>query len=78
MSTLAIVAARPPAAWGARVARAVPRLVEFALVVAAIAWLWPLFARVAQLDPGRDQRFLDRGIAVAGLPASVLPAMCRR
>ena len=76
MSTLAVVAARSPAAWGARVARAVPRLVEFALVVAAIAWLWPLFARVAQLDPGRDQRFLHRGIAVAGLPAVVLPATC--
>jgi cell division protein FtsW (lipid II flippase) len=76
LSTLAIVAARPPAAWGARVARAVPWLVEFALVVAAIAWLWPLFARVAQLDPGRDQRFLDRGLAVAGLPAVVLPATC--
>ena len=76
MSTLASVAARPPAAWGAGVARAMPWLVEFALVVAAIAWLWPLFARVAQLDPGRDQRFLDRGIAVSGLPPPVLPAMC--
>ncbi len=76
MSTLVSVAPPPPSAWGARIARAVPSLVECALVVAAIAWLWPLFARIAELDPGRDQRFLDRGIAVVGLPAPVLPATC--
>ncbi|HEY2187436.1 MAG TPA: hypothetical protein VGH48_02620, partial [Caldimonas sp.] len=42
----------------------------------AIAWLWPLFARIATLDPGRDSRFLDRGIAVAGLPEPVLAQTC--
>ena len=63
----------PPFARGART---VPALVELALVAAAIAWLFPLFARIAPLDPGRDQRFLDRGIAVVGLPDPVLPATC--
>ena len=53
-----------------------PALVELLLVVVAIAALWPLFDRIAPLASGRDQRFLDRGIAVAGLPAAVLPAMC--
>ena len=57
-----------------RLARWLPALVELALVGAAIAWLLPLFARIAPLDPGRDQRFLDRGLAVAGLPDPVVPA----
>jgi len=65
-----------PAPFLARLARRVPALVELALVAAAIAWLVPLFARIAPLDPGRDQRFLDRGIAVVGLPEPVLPATC--
>jgi len=65
-----------PAPFLARLARLVPALVELALVAAAIAWLVPLFARIAPLDPGRDQRFLDRGIAVVGLPDPVLPATC--
>ncbi|MEO8312530.1 MAG: hypothetical protein ABI520_15270, partial [Caldimonas sp.] len=67
--------ARPPASatpW----ARSVPALVELLLVAAAIAALWPQFERLAQLGAGRDQRFLDRGIAVAGLPDVVLPALC--
>jgi hypothetical protein len=51
-------------------------LVELLLVVAAIAALLPLFDRIVPLGSGRDQRFLDRGLAVAGLPAAVLPAMC--
>jgi len=65
-----------PAPFLARLARRVPALVELALVAAAIAWLVPLFARIAPLEPGRDQRFLDRGIAVVGLPEPVLPATC--
>jgi cell division protein FtsW (lipid II flippase) len=65
-----------PAPFLARLARLVPALVELALVAAAIAWLVPLFARIAPLDPGRDQRFLDRGLAVVGLPEAVLPATC--
>jgi cell division protein FtsW (lipid II flippase) len=59
-----------------RIARWTASLVELALVAAAIVWLWPLFARVALLDPGRDQRFLDRGIAVVGLPGPVLAPTC--
>ena len=55
----------------------VPALVELMLVVAAIAVLWPFFEQVAQLGgAGRDQRFLDRGIAVAGLPDAIVPAAC--
>src|SRR5689334_13382603 len=73
---LASTAPRLSAPPLARLARGVPALVELALVAAAIAWLLPLFARIAPLDPGRDQRFLDRGIAVVGLPQPVLPATC--
>jgi len=72
----ASAALRSPAPPLVRLARRLPALVELALVGAAIAWLVPLFARIAPLDPGRDQRFLDRGIAVAGLPDPVLPATC--
>ena len=46
------------------------------LVVAVILALWPLFERLAPLAAGRDQRFLDRGIAVAALPDPVLPSLC--
>ena len=72
-SAAAVRSPTPPLAW---FARRVPALVELALVAAAIAWLFPLFARIAPLDPGRDQRFLDRGLAVVGLPEPVLPATC--
>ena len=37
-----------------------------------------MFERIAPLDPGRDQRFLDRGIAVVGLPEPVLAQTVRR
>src|SRR5215211_1602276 len=67
---------RPIPAPAARWARNVPALVELLLVAAVIVALWPYFERVAQLGAGRDQRFLDRGIAVAGLPDLVLPTMC--
>jgi cell division protein FtsW (lipid II flippase) len=73
---LASSATPPLALPGARLGRWLPALAELALVAAAIAWLWPLFARVATLDPGREQRFLDRGIAVAGLPEPVLAQTC--
>ena len=72
----ASAALRSPALPGARLARALPALVELALVLAAIAWLWPLFGRLAPLENGRDQRFLDRGIAVVGLPEPVLDETC--
>jgi len=68
---------RLPAQSGVRWAPSFPTLVELLLVGAAIAFLWPSFERVAQLDgAGRDQRFLDRGIAVTGLPEAVVPAAC--
>ena len=68
---------RLPARPGARWMPSVPALVELVLVVAAIAVLWPYFEQVAQLGgAGRDQRFLDRGIAVAGLPDAIVPAAC--
>ncbi len=52
-------------------------MVELILVVAAIIVLWQSFERVAQLGgAGRDQRFLDRGITVAGLPDAIVPAAC--
>jgi len=67
---------RPRRAGAGGATLAWPALVELLLVVAAIAALLPLFDRLAPLASGRDQRFLDRGIAVAGLPAPVLAAMC--
>jgi cell division protein FtsW (lipid II flippase) len=68
---------RLPAQRGLRWAPSFPTLVELMLVVAAIAFLWPSFERVAQLGgAGRDQRFLDRGIAFTGLPETVVPAAC--
>ena len=69
-------ALRAPSGARTHVARLAPALVELALVVGAIVSLLPLFGRIAALDPGRDQRFLDRGLAVAGLPEPVLPSTC--
>ena len=54
-----------------------PSVVELLCVVAAIAAMLPLFDRVAELGPGRDQRFLDRGIVVSDLPEPVLNDVCR-
>ena len=68
--------ARPRAALPGRLVAAVPSLVEFLWVAAAIVVLWPLFDRVAGLGPGRDQRFLDSGIFVSGLPEPALPELC--
>src|SRR4029079_15967079 len=73
LASAALPSSTPPLV---RLARRLPGLVELALVGAAIAWLVPLFGRIVPLDPGRDQRFLDRGIAVAGLPEPVLAATC--
>ena len=68
---------RLPARPGVRWMPSVPAMVELILVVAAIIVLWPSFERVAQLGgAGRDQRFLDRGITVAGLPDAIVPAAC--
>ena len=68
--------ARPPAVRAGRWTRAVPALVELLLVGLAIAALWPFFARIAPLAAGRDGRFLERGIAIVGLPEAALPSAC--
>ncbi len=68
----AFVRARPRR----RLAAAVPWLVELACVGAAIAVLLPQFDRVAGLGSGRDQRFADSGLIVAGLPEPALPELC--
>ncbi len=75
-STLIGALARPPTIPAARWTRAVPALVELLLVVAAIVALWPFFQRLAPLGAGRDHRFLERGIAVGGIPERVLPSIC--
>jgi cell division protein FtsW (lipid II flippase) len=68
---------RLPAGWGRRLASALPQVVELMAVVAAIAVFLPLFDRVAHIGPGRDQRFLDRGVAVAALPDAPLTDLCQ-
>jgi cell division protein FtsW (lipid II flippase) len=68
----AFVRARP----GRRLVAAVPWLFELACVVAAIVVLLPQFDRVAALGSGRDQRFADSGLVVAGLPDPALPELC--
>jgi len=59
-----------------RLAAAVPWLIEFACVAAAIVVLLPLFDRAAGLGDGRDQRFADSGLVVSGLPEPALPELC--
>jgi cell division protein FtsW (lipid II flippase) len=54
----------------------VPAALELLWVIAAIAVLLPLYDRVAQLGPGRDQRFLGRTIVVADLPEPALAEIC--
>jgi cell division protein FtsW (lipid II flippase) len=53
-----------------------PSRIESVLAVAAIVALFPLFERLAANDIGRDRRFADAAVAIAGLPDPVLPAMC--
>ena len=71
-----LLPARPGAGWGRWLAGSVPALIELGLTVAAIAVLLPLFERVGHAGAGRDDRFLDRGVALAGLPDPVLPRTC--
>jgi cell division protein FtsW (lipid II flippase) len=54
-----------------------PALLEALIVVAAIALLLPGFAKIAEIGAGRDGRFhADAGLALAELPAPVLPELC--
>jgi cell division protein FtsW (lipid II flippase) len=82
MSSLASVAsvptpqARASGAVGGRLAAAVPSLIELVGVAVAVFVLLPWFDRVAEFGSGRDQRFLDRGVFVAGLPELALPQVC--
>jgi cell division protein FtsW (lipid II flippase) len=50
--------------------------VEMILVAAALAAFWPAFQRAAFLASSGDGRFVERGLAVQGLPAPVLPRLC--
>ena len=68
---------RVPTLSGAAIARSLPGLVELLAVAGVIVLLLPLFARLAALGTGRDQRFDALGFVVRGLPAPVLPAVCR-
>ena len=54
-----------------------PALLEFLFVAAAILALLPSFDRVARFGDGRDGRFLDHGLVVAGLPEPLLAGVCR-
>ena len=53
-----------------------PHLAEAALVIVAIAVIFPWFERVAADDAGRDRRFAEAVVTVRGLPAPALPALC--
>jgi cell division protein FtsW (lipid II flippase) len=53
-----------------------PSLLESLLAIAAIVALLPLFERLATNDAGRDGRFVGAAIAIGGLPARVVPALC--
>jgi len=72
VTPMAFVRARPRR----RFAAAVPWLIEIACVAGAIAVVLPQFDRVADLGYGRDQRFADSGLVVAGLPEPALPEVC--
>jgi cell division protein FtsW (lipid II flippase) len=54
----------------------VPSLMESLLAIAAIATLLPVFARLGDVGAGRDQRFVEAGFKVQGLPEPTLPAVC--
>jgi len=74
---VAIAHTAAPAAGSATWAAAKwPSLFETLLAIAAIAILLPSFDRLATSDAGRDQRFADAAISVAGLPQRVLPGLC--
>ena len=68
--------ATPARATSGRFA-AIPSRLEALAVAAAIALLLPAFAQVADFGPGRDRRFTEAGFRIEGLPAPLLPALCR-
>ena len=59
-----------PGAQPGALTRSLPSLIELISVALAIALLWPLFGRVAELGTGRDQRFAETVDAVPAAPAS--------
>ena len=80
--TFGVVASAAPVrnrarGFGQRVVAAMPGALECVATLCAIGALLPLFATVSHWDAGRDDRFLDRGIEVAGLPEPALDATCR-
>ncbi len=55
----------------------VPSLLEALAIVGAMLLLLPAFAQVADFGAGRDRRFTEAGFRIEGLPAPLLPALCR-
>src|SRR4051812_22512558 len=55
----------------------IPAWLEALAVLGAMALLLPLFAQVADFGAGRDRRFTEAGFRIEGLPAPLLPALCR-
>ena len=55
----------------------IPSWLEALAVAATIVLLLPAFAQVADFGPGRDRRFTEAGFRIEGLPAPLLPALCR-
>lgn len=51
--------------------------IETVLVVAAIVLVFPLFAPFGANDNGRGDRFAAPAVAIDGLPALVLPGLCK-
>lgn len=55
-----------------------PSAAETWWCIAAIVALLPFFLQLAESELGRDRRFAAPALVVQGLPAEVLPAVCRR
>jgi len=53
-----------------------PSVFEALFTIAAIAALLPLFRTLSADVAGRERRFAEDPLAVSGLPAGVLPAVC--
>ena len=66
-----------PARATSRRFAAIPSRLEALAVAGAIVLLLPAFAQVADFGSGRDRRFTEAGFRIEGLPAPLLPALCR-
>ena len=66
-----------PARATSRRFAAIPSRLEALAIAGAIVLLLPAFAQVADFGSGRDRRFTEAGFRIEGLPAPLLPALCR-